>query len=204
MITRPAIGATSDARPRVAEFVARLRSRPCCAAVVGPRYLDRALASAAPIIFVLRGDGLELHEQIAHIHAAGKLAAIHLDLVDGLSADTHGVSWLARSGTDAIITSHGRLVPAIRREGCLAIHRLLLSRRSHLDSAMKAAARAAPDILEVLPGIVLPSITQLLPRLGIPVLAGGFIRSDADVRSVMAAGALGVTTSMAELWGSEE
>ena len=141
---------------------------------------------------------------VAHIHAAGKLAAIHLDLVDGLSADTHGVSWLARSGTDAIITSHGRLVPAIRREGCLAIHRLLLSRRSHLDSAMKAAARAAPDILEVLPGIVLPSITQLLPRLGIPVLAGGFIRSDADVRSVMAAGALGVTTSMAELWGSEE
>lgn len=202
MITRPA----TDARPErsVAEFVARLRTRPCCAAVVNPTYLEDALASEAAIVFILRGDGLELRSSIARIHAAGKLAAIHLDLVDGLSADIHGVSWLARSGADAIITSHGRLVPAIRREGCLAIHRILLSRRGHLDSAMKAAAKAAPDIIEVLPGILLPSITQLIPRFGIPVLAGGFIRSADDVRAVMAAGARGVTTSQVELWGALE
>ena len=202
MITRPATRATARPERSLAEFVARLRARPCCAAVVGPPYLELALASRAPIVFILRGNGLELREPIARIHAAGKLAAIHLDLVDGLAADTHGIAWLARSGADAIITSHGRLVPAIRREDCLAIHRVLLSRRSHLDSAMKAAARAAPDILEVLPGILLPSITQLLPRLGIPVLAGGFIRSADDVRAVMAAGARGVTTSQAELWGA--
>jgi glycerol uptake operon antiterminator len=168
--------------------------------VVSPAHLDRALASDSAIVFVLRGDGLELRSAIGRIHEAGKLAAIHLDLVDGLSADAHGVAWLARSGADAIITSHGRLVPAIRREGCLAIHRVLLSRRGHLDSAMKAAAKAAPDILEVLPGILLPSITQLLPRFGIPVLAGGFIRSSDDVRAVLTAGARGVTTSQAELW----
>lgn len=200
MIARPAAGAPPERS--VAEFVARLRARPCCAAVVSANYLEGALASEAAIVFVLRGDGLELREAISRIHAAGKLAAIHLDLVDGLAADAHGVAWLARSGADAIITSHGRLVPAIRREGCLAIHRVLLSRRGHLDSAMKAAAKAAPDILEVLPGILLPSITQLLPRLGIPVLAGGFIRDVGDVRAVMAAGARGVTTSQAELWGS--
>jgi glycerol-3-phosphate responsive antiterminator len=33
------------------------------------------------------------------------------------------------------------------------------------------------------------------------VLAGGFIRSTDDVRAVMAAGAAGVTTSQADLWG---
>lgn len=201
MIARPRAGVPARPERSVAEFVARLRARPCCAAVVGVPFLDRALASASPIIFVLRGDGLELRHTISRIHEAGKLAVIHLDLVDGLAADAQGVAWVARSGADAIITSHGRLVPAIRREGCLAIHRVLLSRRGHLDSAMKAAARAAPDILEVLPGIVLPSITQLLPRLGIPVLAGGFIRTEADVTAVMAAGARGVTTSQSELWG---
>jgi glycerol uptake operon antiterminator len=200
VITRPAAGTRPERS--VADFVVRLRSSPCCAAIVGSSYLDAALGSETAIVFILRGDGLELRQSIDRIHAAGKLAAIHLDLVDGLSADTHGVSWLARSGADAIITSHGRLVPAIRREGCLAIHRVLLSRRGHLDSAMKAAARAAPDILEVLPGILLPSITQLLPRLGIPVLAGGFIRSVDDVRAVMAAGARGVTTSQVDLWGA--
>jgi glycerol uptake operon antiterminator len=202
VITPPAAGARPERS--VAEFVARLRARPCCAAVVGPGHLDRALESEVEIVFILRGNGLELRPAISSIHAAGKLAAIHLDLVDGLAADTQGVSWLARSGADAIITSHGRLIPAIRRDGCLAIHRVLLSRRGHLDSAMKAAARAAPDILEVLPGILLPSITQLIPRFGIPVLAGGFIRSADDVRAVMAVGARGVTTSQAELWGALE
>ena len=184
----------------VAAFVARLREQPCCAAVVAEPYLEQALSSTSAIVVILRGDGLALRESIDRIHAAGKLAAVHLDLVDGLEADIHGVSWLARCGADAIISSRGSLMPAIRREGRLAIHRVLLSRRSHLDSAMKAAARAAPDVLEVLPGILLPSITQLLPRLGIPVLAGGFIRSQDDIRAVMAAGAAGVTTSQADLW----
>lgn len=202
MTARPALAPAASATidRTVGGFVARLREQPCCAAVVADGLLDRALASAAPIVFILRGDGLALREPIERIHAAGKLAAIHLDLVDGLAADPHGVGWLARSGADAIISSQGRLMPAIRREGCLAIHRVLLSRRSHLDGAMKAAARAAPDVLEVLPGILLPSITQLLPRLGIPVLAGGFIRSAEDVRAVMAAGAMGITTSQADLW----
>jgi glycerol uptake operon antiterminator len=204
VITRPAAVAPRTSERSVAEFVARLREAPCCAAVVDQLYLDLALESAAQIVFVLRGDGLGLRESISRIHAAGKLAAIHLDLVDGLSADAQGVAWLSRSGADAIITSQGRLIPAIRREGCLAIHRVLLSRRSNLDGAMKATARAAPDIIEVLPGIVLPSIIQLLPRHGIPVLAGGFIRSRDDVRAVMTAGARGVTTSQAELWGRPE
>jgi len=202
MNVRAAAGPAAAADDRnVAAFVARLREQPCCAAVVAEPFLDLALASASPIIVILRGDGLALREPIDRIHAAGKLAAVHLDLVDGLEADIHGVSWLARCGADAIVSSRGSLMPAIRREGRLAIHRVLLSRRSHLDSAMKAAARAAPDVLEVLPGILLPSITQLLPRLGIPVLAGGFIRSPDDVRAVMAAGAAGVTTSQADLWG---
>lgn len=202
MSIRAAAGPAAGSEGRgVADFVARLRDRPCCAAVVAEPFLERALSSASPIVVILRGDGLALREAIDRIHAAGKLAAVHLDLVDGLEADTHGVSWLARCGADAIVSSRGSLMPAIRREGCLAIHRVLLSRRSHLDSAMKAAARAAPDVLEVLPGILLPSITQLLPRLGIPVLAGGFIRSTDDVRAVMAAGAAGVTTSQADLWG---
>lgn len=194
------LGTRPVAPPTVAGFVRRLADAPCCAAIVGDEHLDGALRSRAPIIFVLRGNGLRLGPTMERIHRAGKLGAVHLDLVDGVAADARGVAWVARSGADAIITSHGRLMPAIRAEGCLAIHRVLLSRRSHLDTALSAAARAHPDILEVLPGVLLPAITQLLPRLGIPLLAGGFVRSPDDVRRAMAAGAVGVTTSAAELW----
>lgn len=190
----------TSATPRAAGFVARLAPTPVCAAIVDGAHLERALTSRAPIIFLLRGDGLRMAPTIDRIHAAGKLVAVHLDLIDGIAADVRGVAWLAAAGSDAIITSHGRLLPTIRDAGRVAIHRVLLSRRSHVDTAMAAAARSHPDILEVLPGVVLPGVTQLLPRFGIPLLAGGFVRSVADARAAIAAGAVGVTTSAPELW----
>ena len=130
-------------RPSVGEFVARLRDDPCCAAIVAESQLAGALTSRAPMIVLLRGNGLAIGPTVERIQAAGKLAAIHLDLIDGVHADVQGVAWLARSGADAIITSHGRLMTAIRDEGVIAIQRLLLSRRTHLDTAFTAVARVA-------------------------------------------------------------
>ena len=181
-------------------FVARLAQSPCCAAIVADPQLDIALGSAAPVIFTLRGNGLEISTTVRRVHDAGKLIAVHLDLVDGLRADHAGVVWLARLGVDAIITSHGQLMSPIRSEGAVAIQRLLLSRRSHLDTAVAAIGRSKPDIVEVLPGVILPSIRHRLPSFGVPLLAGGFVRTRADVQALLAAGAVGVTTSTPELW----
>jgi glycerol uptake operon antiterminator len=186
--------------PSPEDFVGRLAASPCCAAIVADDHLQEALASRAPILFILRGNGLELAPIIRRVHDAGKLAAVHLDLVDGLRVDHWAVAWLARSGADAIITSHGQLISVIRAEGLVAIQRLLLSRRSHLDTAVTAISRSSPDIVEVLPGVILPKIAHLMPRFRAPVLAGGFVRTEVDARAILAAGAVGVTTSMPELW----
>jgi glycerol uptake operon antiterminator len=187
-----------------ASFVERLASTPCCAAIVSGNQLDAALASRVPIVFILRGNGLELTPLVDRIHGAGKLVAAHLDLVDGLRADHRGVAWLARSGVDAIITSHGQLMSVIRDEGAVAIQRLLLSRWSHLDTALAAIARSGPDIIEILPGVILPAVVRLLPRFEVPLLAGGFVRTVDEARVVLSAGAVGVTTSCRELWDLED
>jgi glycerol uptake operon antiterminator len=195
---------TTTAAPRPASFVERLEGAPCCAAIVSPDQLETALASRVPVVFILRGNGLELSSVVDRVHGAGKLVAAHLDLVDGLRADHRGVAWLARSGVDAIITSHGALMTAIRDEGLVAIQRLLLSRWSHLDTALAAIARSGPDIVEVLPGVILPSVVGLMPPFRVPLLAGGFIRTVDDARSALAAGAVGVTTSSRELWDHQD
>lgn len=193
---------TSYSPPTADAFVARVAESPFCAAIVASGNLDAALASCSKVIFLLRANGLELSETVRRIHDAGKLVAVHLDLVAGLRTDHWGVSWLARSGVDAIITSHGQLIPAIRNEGATAIHRLLLSRRSHLDTALTAMLRAKPDIVEILPGVILPAVADLLPALEVPLLAGGFVRTEVDARSALAAGAIGVTTSSQDLWAA--
>ena len=191
---------TSYSPPSASEFLARLADAPCCAAIVDGGRLETALDSRAPAVFVLRGNGLELADMISRVHEREKLIAVHLDLVDGLKADHWGVSWLARCGVDGVITSHGQLMPVVRNEGVIAIHRLLLSRREHLDTAVTSLNRSRPDIVEILPGVILPSILGLLPPLDVPMLAGGFIRTPLDARSALAAGAIGVTTSSEGLW----
>ena len=66
---------------------------------------------------------------------------------------------------------------------------------------MRTIARAAPDIVEILPGIIFPevapTIQQLLPG---PFIAGGFIRTAVDVARVQAAGAILSSSSTYQLW----
>lgn len=187
---------------KLGEFLARLRGAPCCAAITAGAHLDAALESRVSIVFILRADGLELRPVVRRIHDAGKLVAVHLDLVDGLRPDRSAIGWLARTGVDAVISSHGQLMPAVERERMVAIHRLLLVRRSLLESGIAAVSRSGADIVEILPGVILPDVRSLLPHLGVPLLAGGFIRTEAEARAALAAGAAGVTTSAESLWNA--
>jgi glycerol uptake operon antiterminator len=182
------------------DLLERISRARCCAAITVDQQLEVALASRAEVLFILRGNGLDIAPFIRRIHGAGKLVAVHLDLIAGLRADRAGVAWLARSGVDAIISSHGQLMPAVKQEGVVAIQRLLLVRRTQLHAAVAAIARAAPDFVEVLPGVILPDVIQLIPRFDVPLLAGGFIRTEAEARAAVAAGAVGVTTSWPPLW----
>jgi glycerol uptake operon antiterminator len=194
-MARPAV------RSLVAGFLDRLRAFPVGAAVKGEAEVERALAARAQVLFILRGNGLELAPVLQRVHAAGKLAAVHLDLVDGLSADQGGLRWLVRSGADAAISARGDVVRSARAHGVVAIQRLLVLDEASIEHGLAAIARAEPDIVELLPGVILPDVRELVvPRLGRPLLAGGFIRTRDDVAAVLAAGALAVTTSAAALW----
>ena len=189
------------AGPGVEEFVQRLRRFPCCAAVKSDDQLNAALQGRSDAIFILRGNGLELAPVLRRIHAAGKLGVVHLDLVDGLASDIEGVRWLSRCRADAVISSHSQAVRAVRAESLVAIQRLLCVSRATVELGIAAVSRAEPDIVELLPGVLLPAVADLvLPHLTVPLLAGGFIRDREDVRRVLGAGALAVTTSERALW----
>ena len=193
----------SYAPPKAAIFISRIAASPCCAAITLPEHVEPALASGTPVVFVLRGNGLTLAPLVRRIHDVGKLVAVHIDLVGGLRADRSSVGWLAATGVDAVISSHGQLMAPIRHEGMTAIHRLLLVRRGQLDTAITAIGRSSPNIVEVLPGVILPTVVRLLPDFGVPVLAGGFIRTAEEAAAALAAGALGVTTSSRALWTTD-
>jgi glycerol uptake operon antiterminator len=183
------------------EFLRLARLFPVAAAIKSNEDISVALDSDAPLLFILKGDAFQLAPFVAQALERGKRLVIHVDLVSGVGKDRVGIQYLHDIGVDAIITSRSQLVSAGKAEGLVTIQRLLLLDDSALETGVRTIARAAPDIVEVLPGIIFPemapTLRQLLPG---PFIAGGFIRTTADVARIQAAGALLSSSSTYELW----
>jgi glycerol uptake operon antiterminator len=183
------------------EFL-RLASRfPVAAALKSNEEIEIALNSDALLLFMLKGDAFQIKPFVEQAHKKGKGFVVHVDLVSGIGKDRAGIQYLHQIGVDAIITSRSQLVSAGHAEGLITIQRLLLVDDSALETGVRTLARAAPDLVEVLPGIIFPEIAatlqQLLPG---PFIAGGFIRNATEVARIRAAGAILSSSSTYALW----
>ena len=87
-----------------------------------------------------------------------------------------------------------------KQNGLIAIQRLFLLDSSALEKSYTLLERTQPDYIEVLPGVIPHIIKEVKERSGIPIFAGGLIRSVSDVEQALGAGATAVTTSNTELW----
>ncbi len=183
------------------EFLRLAHRFPVAAALKSSDDLQLAMDSDALLLFMLKGDAFQLAPLVAQAHKLGKGIVVHVDLVSGIGKDRAGIQYLHQIGVDAIITSRSQLVSAGHAEGLITIQRLLLVDDSALETGVRTIARAAPDIVEVLPGIIFPEIAstlqQLLPG---PFIAGGFIRDASAVARIRAAGAILSSSSTYALW----
>jgi glycerol uptake operon antiterminator len=186
------------------EFLRLARLYPVAAAIKAPEDIEVALSSDAVLLFVLKGDAFELAPIMTRAHKLGKGVVVHVDLVSGIGKDRAGIQYLRQIGTDAIITSRSHLVSTSRAEGLTTIQRLLVVDDSALETGARTISRALPDLVEVLPGIIFPDVAarlqQLLPG---PFIAGGFIRTAADVARIRAAGGILSSSSTYALWKRE-
>lgn len=183
------------------EFLRLAQQYPVAAAMKSQEDMQVALDSDARLLFLLKGDAFQLTPFVRQAHERGKGVVVHVDLVSGIGKDRAGIQYLRQIGIDAIITSKSQLVSAGHAEGLTTIQRLLLLDDSALETGVRTIARAAPDIVEVLPGIIFPEIASILHRLlpG-PFIAGGFIRSASAVSRVKDAGGILSSSSTYALW----
>ncbi|HET8843866.1 MAG TPA: glycerol-3-phosphate responsive antiterminator [Ktedonobacteraceae bacterium] len=183
------------------EFLRLARLYPVAAAIKSLDDMETALASRAPLLFVLRGDSFQLAPFVAQAHEQGKHVVVHIDLMGGVGKDRAGIQYLRQIGIDAIITSRSQLVASGKAEGLVTIQRLLLTDDAALETGIRTIARSLPDLVEVLPGILFPEIAPTLQRsLPGPFIAGGFIRTFDDVARIRAAGSILSSSSARDLW----
>jgi glycerol uptake operon antiterminator len=188
----------------LARFFETLKTRPVIAGLRQSAGVEPAIRHGVGVLFILGEDIFALQESVTKARAEGRLILAHVDLIKGVGRDEAGVRFLARNlGVDGILTTRSNLISPARREGLIAVQRLFVLDSESLEAGLPTVEKAAPDAVELLPGVILPTIAPQLTERGTlpPLIAGGLIRTRAQVDAVLGAGAVAVSTSEKSLWG---
>lgn len=153
------------------------------------------------IIFMLSGNLNYLPKLIKRAKEANKLLLVHIDLLEGIGKDRAGLHFLTRLGLSGIVSTKSNIIKLAREEGLLTVQRIFVVDSESLRTAIKVAGKVQPHAIEVLPSTV-PAyvIKDLQQSLHIPILAGGLVKTETDVREALGKGISAISTSLRDLW----
>ncbi|RUS47413.1 glycerol-3-phosphate responsive antiterminator [Cohnella sp. AR92] len=172
-------------------------------AVKSAKELEAAVSLPEPFtnVVLLGGHLGQMRVMVEHAERHGKKVLLHADLVDGLKNDEYAAEYLCQHVKPAgLISTRASVILKAKQNKRIAIQRLFLIDTGALEKSYALLEKTRPDFIEVLPGILPGMIQEVMHRTGIPVIAGGLIRTEEDVRLALEAGASAITTSRRELW----
>ena len=92
-------------------WISGLQRRPIIAAIRDEAALSSALASPVAVVFLLSSTLTNIEQMVRRALLAERSVFVHLDLVEGLTKDQHGLRWLAQSARPTgIISTRGSLL----------------------------------------------------------------------------------------------
>ncbi|WP_339233950.1 glycerol-3-phosphate responsive antiterminator [Oceanobacillus sp. FSL W7-1281] len=162
---------------------------------------EKVLESDHEHIIILESRLVQLKSMIDYAHRANKKVLVHFDLIQGLKADEYGMEFLQREmKPDGILTTRGNVIAAAKKHKLLAIQRVFILDSAALEQSIKLIQRFHPDYVEILPGLMPEVIEEITEEIDIPVIAGGLIKEEEQVKAALDAGAVAVSTSSRKLW----
>ena len=188
------------------EFINKIEMNPIIAAVKDDEGLDKALHEDVEIIFVLYGDICTISDITRKIKKADKVAMVHVDLITGLNNSKDVCLDFIKHNTqaDGIITTKSNLIPHAKELELNTVLRYFILDSLALQNIEKQARSSGikPDIIEFLPGIILPKMIKRINKVSrVPIIAGGLIADREDVMNALDAGAMAISTTNVDVWG---
>jgi len=162
---------------------------------------EKALATESETVVFLETRIGQLKSLVAHAKRENKQALVHFDLIQGLKSDEYGMEFLIHEiKPDGILSTRGNIISLAKKHRLLAIQRMFLLDGLALENNLKAIKRFQPDCVEVLPGLMPSVIEKIYTQTNLPIIAGGLITKEAEIKAALEAGAQAVSTSDKELW----
>ena len=187
------------------EFIEKLEANPVIAAIKDDKGLEHAIQTECEIIFILYGDVCTIPGIVDRIKESGKVAMVHMDLISGLNNSKDISVDFIKNNTkaDGIITTKGNLIGRAKELGLYTVLRYFVIDSMALVNIEKQDKHgiSQPDVIEILPGIVLPKVIKRVNAVShVPVLAGGLISDRDDVMNALNNGVLAVSTTNERVW----
>jgi glycerol uptake operon antiterminator len=184
------------------DFLTVLRKRPVIAAFRDIESLRIQDLNHTDVLYILGGTIFDLPHIVEQARRCRKLVLVDIDLIKGVGKDAPGIRFLAKeSQVDGIITTHSNLIKSAQKEGLVSIQRIFVLDSESLAGGLGVIEKSKPDAVEVLPGVILPKIMKRIRvKTSIPVIAGGLITREEEIREILASGAIGLSTTSSRLF----
>lgn len=187
------------------EFVEAIEAAPIVAAVKDDDGLEMCLKSDVDAVFILYGDICTISDIVAKVKDTGKIAMVHMDLINGLSSKVISTDFIRKyTRADGIITTKGNLITHAKEIGLATVLRYFVLDSMALISIEKQAHQSResqPDMIEILPGVIVPKMIRKIRSMSrVPVICGGLIQEKEDVLNALASGATAISTTCSDVW----
>lgn len=186
------------------EFIERISEEPVITAVKSDEGLEKAFQADSQAVFILYGDAATIPDIVKKVREHGKIAMVHIDLINGLSAKTAAVDFIRKyTEADGIITTKASLMQYAKKLGLNTVLRYFVLDSMAFENIRKESqpGMVQPDIIEFLPGVILPSVISEINHITrVPIMAGGLISTKEEIISALNGGATAVSTTNENAW----
>ena len=175
---------------------------PIITAVKDEQGLEKALKTESPVVFLLFGNICNITGLVDQVKNSGKIAIVHVDLIQGLSSKEVAVDFIHQNTrADGIISTKAPLVRHAMDLGMIGGQRTFLIDSMALETTKKQLLTFQPDFMELMPGVMPKILKTVRGYTEIPLVAGGLISDKKDILAAFDAGVDAVSTTKEELWG---
>lgn len=185
------------------EFIEQVENNPIIAAIKDDEGLQRCLETDIGVIFVLYGDVCSIPKIVKRIKDAGKTVVVHVDLINGLASKEVSLDFIRNyTEADGIITTKPNLIKHAKDLGLNTVLRFFMLDSIALQNLEKQChTEIQPDIIEVLPGILLPEFFEKIRRISrARIMASGLITNKTEVLNALNNGVISVSTTNQAIW----
>lgn len=183
------------------EFLEALEDSPIIAAIKDDEGLKKCKESDSKVIFILYGDLCNISDIVSEVKSSGKIAMVHIDLINGLNSKEIAVDFIKKYTEAAgIITTKPALINRAKELGLYTILRLFVIDSMAYENIERQIKSSHPDLIEILPALMPKVVKRICKLSSTPVIAGGLVSEKEDIMELLDAGVISISSTNRNIW----